>query len=167
LNTSPDRAQGSIFVASEIDQVEMVLSSIRNSVSFESYASFGLAENNGTEGATAVGQVFTFDQDQRLVATFRGVRMRQMKQRIVEDLVRQAAVEPVSPKPFAGCDPARTLFTPLSAPKGEVEDPMNDKLRRSISTLFQTTLGVDYIPTDKKVSLYRFGITDVLTSIRR
>lgn len=167
VNTSPDRAQGKIFVASEIDQVEMVFSNIRNSASFETYASFELVGDSGTDGVTALGQVFTFDEDRQLVATFRGVRMRQMKQHIMEHLIHQAAVESGPSKLPANCGPATTLPTPLSTPKGEFEDSLNDEMRKSISTLFQTTLGVDYIPADKKVSIYRLGTENMLTSTRR
>jgi hypothetical protein len=151
VNTSPDRRQDEIFVASGIDQVEMVLSNIQDSVSFESYASFELTGGNGTDGATAVGQVFTFDQDQHLVAAFRSVRMRRMKQRIVEHIVRRESSEPASIQLPEHRDPVKTLTEPLLTPKKQVDESLNDQLCRSISSVFQTTLGIDHIPVDRKV----------------
>jgi acyl transferase domain-containing protein len=163
VNTSPDRRQDEIFVASGIDQVEMVLSNIRDSVAFESYASFELTGGNGTDGATAVGQVFTFDQDQRLVAVFRSVRMRRMKQRIVEHIVRREAAEPVS---IEHRDPVKTMAKPLLTPKKQVDQSGNDELCRNISSVFQTTLGIDHIPADRKVGFCKFfAVNNTLTYI--
>jgi hypothetical protein len=169
INLSPDRGRDEIFVACEIDQVEMAFSNVHNSVSFQSYASFELCKGNGNESATAVGQVFTFDQDMRLVAVFRGIRMRRMKKRTVEVLVRRASgepaskiparldpVEPVPSKLPPRHDPVGTLPSPLLTPEGTVEDPGNDQSRRSVSAVFQTTLGMEHIPTDSKVSRYSF-----------
>jgi hypothetical protein len=148
VNTSPDRRQGEIFVANEIDQVEMALSNVHDSIFFESYASFELV--GGTEYATAVGQVFTFDQHQRLVAVFRGFRMRRMKQRTLEHLVQRSSADPVSPKFSAVCNPMETLPSPLN-PKGEDDESLADQFRKKISAIFQTTLGIDHTPTDSKV----------------
>jgi hypothetical protein len=153
VNTSPDRGRGEIFVASGIDQVEMAISNLHDSLTFESYASFELFRSNGAGNATAVGQVFTFDEDQRLVAVFRGIRMRQMKQCVVEHLVRRTSVKSTSPELLTARDPAVTL---LSAPAGEVGKPLNDQLRRNVSALFQATLGMNFIPEDRKVRCYRY-----------
>jgi acyl transferase domain-containing protein len=155
INTSPDRGRDEIFVSTEIEHVEMTLSNLHDSVSFESYASFELS---GREDATAVGQVFTFDQQQRLVAVFRGVRMRRMKQHIVEHLVRQASGVPASTKhasskPAPGREPEETLVTPVLTPKSD-EGSSNDQMRGTISAVFRTTLGIDHIPVDRKVRIY-------------
>jgi len=146
INTSPARAQGEIFVAGEIDQVEIALSNLHDSVSFESYASFKLGDN-----ATAVGQVFTFDQEQRLVAAFRGVRMRRMKQRMVEHLVRRTSGEIGISMPIVAPDPVQILSPPLSTHKQQVDESLNDQLRKSVSAIVRTTLGMDRIPADRKV----------------
>ena len=143
VNTSPDREQDEIFVASGVDRVEMVLSNVRDSASFQSYASFELSRGNGSESTTAIGQVCTFDEEHRLVAVFGGVRMRRMKQRIVEHLVRRVSAEHV-PSELSSA-------APLSTPKSECDEPSNDQLRRSISSVFQTTLGIDPISVDRKV----------------
>jgi hypothetical protein len=176
VNISPARGRDEIFVACEVDQVEMAFSNVHDSVSFESYASFELSN----EGAMAVGQVFTFDQDMRLVAVFRGIRLRRMKKRILEHLVRRASgapkvpapldrVEPVSSKLPPPRDPANTLPSPLLTPDGTVEDSRNDQLRRTVAAMFHTTLGVEHIAMDKKVGrcrslLYMYALTHLIYS---
>ncbi|KIM77611.1 hypothetical protein PILCRDRAFT_11865 [Piloderma croceum F 1598] len=127
-------------MSTEIEHVEMTLSNLHDSVSFESYASFELSGIHGRESATAVGQVFTFDQQQRLVAVFRGVRMCQMKQCVVEHLVHQASGVP-----------EEMLATPMLTLKGD-EGSCNDQMRRTISAVFRTTLGIDHIPVDRKLA---------------
>jgi hypothetical protein len=151
INTSPDRGQDEVFVAAEIEHVEMTLSNLHDSVSFESYASFELLGGHGRESATAVGQVFTFDQHQRLVAVVRGVRMRRVKQRIVELLFRQASGTLASTT-HAPSKPEGALATPALTPK--VEGSSNDQMRETISAAFQTTLGLDHIPVDRNVRRY-------------
>ncbi|KIM72755.1 hypothetical protein PILCRDRAFT_15818 [Piloderma croceum F 1598] len=156
IHTSPDRGRDEIFVSTEIEHVEMTLSNLHDSVSFRSYASFELSGVHGRESTTAVGQVFTFDQQQGLVAVFRGVRMRRMKQCVVEHLVRQASGMPASTKhasskPAPGREPEETLATPVLMPKGD-EGSSNDQMRGTISAVFRTTLGIDHIPMDRKLA---------------
>jgi hypothetical protein len=156
VHTSPDRGRDEIFVAAEVEHVEMALSNLHDSVSFESCASFELSGVHDRESATAVGQVFTFDQQQRLVAVSRGVRMRRVKQRIVEHLVRRASDAPASTKHASSKlsrEHEETLATPVLTPKGD-DGSSNDQIRGTISAVFQTTLRIDHIPVDRKVRRY-------------
>ena len=97
----------------------MVLSNVCDSASFQSYASFELSGGNGAESSTAIGQVCKFDEDHQLVAVFGGVRMRRMKQRIVEHLVRRVSAEHV-PSELSSA-------VPLLTPKSEFNKSSNDQ----------------------------------------
>jgi pimeloyl-ACP methyl ester carboxylesterase len=86
-----------------------------------------------------------------------------MKQRIVEHIVRREAAEPVS---IEHRDPVKTMAKPLLTPKKQVDESGNDELCRNISSVFQTTLGIDHIPADRKVGFCKFfAVNNMLTYI--
>lgn len=153
VNTSPARARDEIFVASEIDQMEMAYSKVRDSKHLESYASFEIFTGNGSESATAVGQVFTFDEHQQLVAAFRGIRMRRMKQHTLDILIRRTL--PKSSAPTVA--PVEVSVKPSSSPSaGSKVMPQIDTRstqRDSIIAVFKKTLGIDELSEDRNVSI--------------
>ncbi|KAF8575134.1 hypothetical protein K439DRAFT_1398560, partial [Ramaria rubella] len=167
VNTSPARERDQIFVLREIDQVEIAVSKVRDSVSLSSYASFEFADGHG-DAKKVVGQVFTFDQDQRLVAAFRGVSMRSMKQHVATPPTVTAIDTIGIPKPRAeAVSPSEPPLTPVSntiansdsasssaplSPTQVGEEPSNDQLRKRVSDIVRTALSTDKIPTDIKLA---------------
>ena len=153
VNTSPARARDEIFVASEIDQMEMAFSKVRDSKHLESYASFEIFTGNGSENATAVGQVFTFDEHQQLVAAFRGIRMRRMKQHTLDILIRRtlpkSSAVTVAPSEVS----AKPSSSPSSSPKMAQIDTRRTQ-RDSVMAVFKKTLGIDELSEDRNVSTH-------------
>ena len=154
VNTSPARARDEIFVANEIDQMEMAYSRVRGSKHLESYASFEIFTGNGSENATAVGQVFTFDDNQRLVAAFRGIRMRRMKEHTFDILVRRtlpkSSVVTVAPSEV----PTKPSSSPSPTPKVMPQIATQFTQRDSIVAVFKRTLGIDDLSEDRNVSTH-------------
>ena len=99
-------------------------------------------------GADAVGQVFTFDREQHIVAAFRSVRMPRMKQRTLVHLVRRADAGHGLPSP---------LLTPMmdgdAVRDGDAQDgnARDTGLRQPVRAVVQGTRGVNNIPAEKKV----------------
>ncbi|KAF8574361.1 ketoacyl-synt-domain-containing protein [Ramaria rubella] len=164
VNTSPARERKQIFVPREIDQVEIAVSKVRDSISLESYASFEFSDGHG--GAkVVVGQVFTFDQDQRLVAAFRGVSMYSMQ---IATSPTMAAVDTTGiPNPRAGPGSLSPPLTPVSNPTAYSdlapsstslsltqvgEESTDDQLRKRVSDIVGNALGTDKVLTDRKLT---------------
>ncbi|KAF8584141.1 hypothetical protein K439DRAFT_1169276, partial [Ramaria rubella] len=166
VNTSSARERDQIFVLREVDQVEIAVSKVRDSVSLESYASFEFADGRGEE-AKAVGQVFTFDQDQRLVAAFRGVSMCSMKQDIATPPTATAIDTTGIPKPISGPASPSPPLTPVSNPIAYSDSAppsaslslrqvrgksVDDQVRKCVSEIVGIALGIDNVPTDRKLT---------------